>query len=351
LIVGDLAKALGECLNLYLELPRERHPKLSNRIRQLLRQLFANDSILQLVSPNAIRPLKKYSVGEIDDKLAPNIPAFGMILQNLSDQGIALRVHLALRSLGLALAVQAELVLKDLILRRKIIIDEREDLVNEQNWEVTGSCYGRSMKRIRPFYEGRDGSRKERCTDEQICQKFYETYKKDKLTGGLMALWCPHLVCLGFHKMPRAEGRDDVFSAIYCYFDIAPSVVIYDFACQLAPYCMVREPEFFKNTLFVIDEMHANGHSSCSQVCFLSNYMQTRPDLQPVYSSAAECSNSGLNRIRKSVSYMNEAHAIIYTHTYICVWNRRRELAFQRQADRQAELTGATFLPKHREEI
>ncbi len=347
----DLAKAIAEFLNLYLELPWNRYLKLSNRIRQLLRQLFANESILQLVSPDAIQPLQKYSIGDINDKLAPNIPAFGMILQNLNDQEVAPRVHLALQNLAHALAVQSEFALKDLLLRRKVITDNRETIVDEQNWKMTGSCYGRSMRQMRPFYEGRDGSRNEKSTDDQICRKFYDTYKKDKLTGGLMALWCPHLVCLGFHKMPRAEGRDDVFSALYCYFDIAPSVVIYDFACQLAPYCMVREPEFFKNTLFVIDEMHANGHSSCSQACFLSNYMQTRPDLQPVYSSAAECSNSGLNRIRKSVSYMSEVNAIIYTHTYISVWNRRRELAFQRQADRQAELTGATFYPQQREEI
>ena len=348
----ELPKAIEECLILYLELPRDRH-RLFNRFRQLLRQLFANDSILQLVASGAIEPLRKYAVGEIDDKLAPNIPAFGMILQNLTDQvELAPRIHLCLQKLAHALTLQAEIVLKDLILRRKILKEGRvEDLFEEQNWEITGSCYGRSMKRMRPFYEGRDGSRKEKNTDDQICQKFYETYKKEKLTGGLMALWCPHLVCLGFHKMPKSEGRDDVFSAIYSYFEIAPSVIIYDFACQLAPYCMAREPEFFKNTLFVIDEMHANGHSSCSQACFLSNYMQTCPDLQPVYSSAAECSNSGLDQIRKSVSYMNEANAIIYTHTYISVWNRRREIGFQKQADKQAELTGATFYIQQREEI
>jgi hypothetical protein len=137
--------------------------------------------------------------------------------------------------------------------------------------------------------------------------------------------------------MPKAEGRDDVFSALLCYFDTAPSVVIYDFACQLAPYCRNREPEFFKNTLFVIDEMHAKGHSNCSQACFLSNYMQTRSDLLPINSSAAECSNSGLNRIRKSVSYMHETNAILYAHTFISVWNRTRERDFQKQADEQAK--------------
>lgn len=349
---SELSKALEECLNLYTDLSHEMHRKLFNRFRQLMRQLFANESILQLVAPAAIEPLKLYAAGQIDDKLAPNIPAFGMILQNLKDQvELAPRVHLCLQKLAQALTIHAEFVYNDLNRRRQIIREGRAETVVEENWEITGSCYGRSMKRLRPFYQGRDGTKKEQSTDEQICQKFYDKYKKEKLTGGLMALWCPHLVCLGFHKMPTSEGRNDVFAAIYCYFEVAPSVVIYDFACQLAPYSMAREPEFFKNTLFVIDEMHANGHSSCSQACFLSNYMQTRPDLQPVYSSAAECSNSGLNRIRKSVSYMNEVNAIIYTHTYISVWNRRREIGFQKQADKQGVLTAAAMYILPQEEI
>jgi hypothetical protein len=140
-----------------------------------------------------------------------------------------------------------------------------------------------------------------------------------------MALWCPHLICQGFHMMPRAEGRNDVFSALYTFFEKAPTTVIYDFACQLGPYCMSREPEFFQGTCFAVDEMHAKGHVGCSQASFMSNYMQVRPSIMAVNSSAAECSNSGLSRIRKSVSYMNEIHAVSFTYIYLCVWNRLRQ--------------------------
>ena len=134
-----------------------------------------------------------------------------------------------------------------------------------------------------------------------------------------MAFWCPHLVCLGFHMMLTAEGRDDVFSAILSYWKKAPRMIIYDFACQLAPYCLVREPEFFQDTMFVIDEMHSTGHSNCLQAFFMQNYILTRASLKPVNSSAAECGNFGLARIRKSVSYMTESHAILYVHTYLSV--------------------------------
>jgi hypothetical protein len=150
-----------------------------------------------------------------------------------------------------------------------------------------------------------------------------------------MALWCQHLVCLGFHKIPKAEGRNDVFSSLYVYFEKAPEVVVYDFACQLGEYSMAREPEFFKDTLFVIDEMHAKGHSACSQASFSSNYMQCSTRLQEVNTSSAECSNSGLSRIRKSVSYMNQQHAILLTYVYICLWNRRRERIFQKKNEKE----------------
>lgn len=171
--------------------------------------------------------------------------------------------------------------------------------------------------------------------DEGSCRKLYTTYGKRTLTGGIMALWCPHLVCLGWHKMPTAEGRNDVFSALFKYWEKAPSVVVYDFACQLQSYCMSREPKFFKDTLFAIDEMHAKGHTNCSQACFISNYMLVRPHLTKRNSSAAECSNSGLNRIRKSVSYMNQSHAIWYTYVYLSIWNRRKELEFRLEGEKK----------------
>ncbi|KAF9463495.1 hypothetical protein BDZ94DRAFT_1163969, partial [Collybia nuda] len=114
------------------------------------------------------------------------------------------------------------------------------------------------------------------CDAEEMgdCNKFYKTYSKNSLTGGILVLWCTHAICLGFHSIPVAEGRNDVFSAIYTRFPIAPKVVVYDFACQLVPYCLVQEACYFGNTQFFIDEMHAHDHTCCGQACFASNYMQ-----------------------------------------------------------------------------
>jgi hypothetical protein len=96
-----------------------------------------------------------------------------------------------------------------------------------------------------------------------------------------------------------------------------------------------REPLYFKDTCFAVDEMHAKSHVGCSQASFMSNYMQVRSEFINVNTSAAECSNSGLNRIKKSVSYMDQKHAIMYTYVYLCVWNRRQERARQLRLEKE----------------
>lgn len=137
-----------------------------------------------------------------------------------------------------------------------------------------------------------------------------------------MCVWCTHSICYGFHCIPRGEGRNDVFSPIVTRWPKPPKIIVYDFACALAPYCMTREADFFSGTLFVIDKFHAKGHSKCAPAAFLSSYSDVDPRLEHINSSAAECGNGGIKRIRKSVSYMAQDRAILYTKVFISVWNR-----------------------------
>ena len=78
--------------------------------------------------------------------------------------------------------------------------------------------------------------------------------------------------------------------------------------------------------MFLIDQSHSKGHTSCSKATFLTNYMGPTAELEEVNSAAAECGNKGLKRIRKTVSYSNEANAIIMIATFFAIWNRRRLL-------------------------
>ncbi|KAI0373713.1 hypothetical protein BV20DRAFT_925594, partial [Pilatotrama ljubarskyi] len=190
----------------------------------------------------------------------------------------------------------------------------------ENEWHTTGTCYGLPAVRSRRVYPKlrHDADPADVDTEEMgECNKFFKTYPRNRLAGGILVLWCTHSICLGFHTIPVAEGRNDVFSAIYTRFPTAPEIVVYDFACQLAPYCYVREARYFANTRFLIDELHARDHTRCGQACFASNAMQYDERIREVNTSAAECGNGGVGRIRKSVSYMIYEHAVIYTKVFM----------------------------------
>lgn len=190
----------------------------------------------------------------------------------------------------------------------------------------TGCCYGLPKIRERPRYPKlkHDVSNDVGGKRGAKCSKFYSQYGERRLTGGIMCVWCTHSICYGFHCIPRGEGRNDVFSALITRWEKAPKRVIYDFACALGPYCMTREPAFFCNTQFLIDDFHSVGHTKCSPAAFLKSHCNVDPRLAYINSSAGECGNSGLGRIRKSVSYMSQARAILYSRVFLCIWNRQR---------------------------
>lgn len=201
----------------------------------------------------------------------------------------------------------------------------------------TGSFYSLPVRRHRPTYPKirGDGQKDQKAQREELkgegCRKYYEQYVQRGLTGGIMVCWCTHSICYGFHCIPASEGRDDVFSALITRWPQAPKRVIYDYACALGPYCMLREPQFFANTFFNVDHFHAAGHVKCSPATSFSEYVNVDPTLAHTNSSAAECANSGLKRIRKSTSYMTQERAIIYTKIFLSIWNRGKKLRMLRE--------------------
>lgn len=159
-------------------------------------------------------------------------------------------------------------------------------------------------------------------TSDKVCNKYYSSSRKNGLTSGICALWCPHGICVGWHFMSADEGRNDIFSSLFVHWKLAPKIVIYDFACQLAEYCYVREFEFFSKTRFFVDRMHIKGHT-CSSACSFVNVASVDSTLRPINTSIAESCNSILRRIGKSLSYMREDRAIVYANCFISYRNRK----------------------------
>ncbi|KAJ7591940.1 hypothetical protein C8J56DRAFT_1046298 [Mycena floridula] len=195
---------------------------------------------------------------------------------------------------------------------------------DHSSWRKTGACYSLPQIRDRPSYPKLPWDQKQKKSEARgdKCSKFYGSYCGRTLSGGLMIMWCKHSICYGFHCIREAEGRDNVFSAIITHWPKAPRHIIYDFACALGPYCMLREPDFFADTQFMVDAFHAQGHTKCSSASMVQNYSKVDPRLDGVNSSAAECGNGVLGQIRKSVSYMGQQRAILYTKVILSAVNR-----------------------------
>jgi hypothetical protein len=158
------------------------------RYRGLLRQVFSNDSILQLVPHAAIPLLQAHSMGGAPDhRLQPLIPALGLLFRE-SDREDPIP---ELRNLCGALGDRAQSVYNELVENRKTIKETKEPppVTSERYWEETGCYYGRPPLRYRPLYEGRDGENAfDGAGQIDSCRKFYSTYSKTNLTGGLMGL-------------------------------------------------------------------------------------------------------------------------------------------------------------------
>ncbi|KAE8184180.1 hypothetical protein CF328_g7942 [Tilletia controversa] len=316
-------------------------------LQHAIAQFAANDGVLQLCRPlcqSLLIELSTYELDSGDDRflrvgttLARHSPFLGNIMLLFVAPSMTTANHTLFRSIQLLMGSTA-----DVIAYQMTVLNARptppasaDDLSASTQYTQTGSLYGAPRCRTRPVYpfldEGKTGKENEKraimesaADDVTQCRKFYDMYVRRQRTGGIMALWCTHCICVGFHGIPQAEGRNDVFSALFSHWPTPPNVVVYDYACQLGPYSLRRELDFFQNTLFVVDQMHEKGHVNCSAASRLSTYMRNDPKLQHVYSSAAECGNAGLARIKKSVSYSKQEHAVALVRVFLSVWNRSR---------------------------
>ncbi|KAH6912406.1 hypothetical protein BKA70DRAFT_1423104 [Coprinopsis sp. MPI-PUGE-AT-0042] len=290
-------------------------------IRNLYAQIAAEESVLQLINRASLNALQKF----LDDPQPSNvaltlsIPAVYEALSTVEvlDPWVPILKWLELR---------ASSTLNSLMVENPLLEAEEGLGIVQDDWKKTGCLYSMPQIRERPRYPRLKGDQQQdkssKCGDR--CGKYFLQYGQKRLTGGIMVIWCTHSIAYGFHCIASSEGRDDVFSAIATRWPKAPKRIIYDFSCALGPYCMLREPDFFADTFFAIDHFHSTGHTKCSAAAFLSEYANVDPRLARINSSAAECGNGALSRIRKSVSYMSQERAIIFTKTFLSIWNRVR---------------------------
>ena len=69
-----------------------------------------------------------------------------------------------------------------------------------------------------------------------------------------------HAFMNGLRKIIVSNGSYSQ-SGIHGCINSAPKTIIYDNCCNLHQYCLNREPQFFKESWFVIDRFHWPNHS------------------------------------------------------------------------------------------
>lgn len=106
---------------------------------------------------------------------------------------------------------------------------------------------------------------------ERVCSK--HPYYTRKLVQGLLTVLCSGCGgCVGYEVMKYGETPAMMFKWVLRHREEAPAAIIYDNACNLAKYCMVREPIFFRHTRFVVDRFHQFSHKHCAPCFDADNY-------------------------------------------------------------------------------
>jgi len=169
------------------------------------------------------------------------------------------------------------------------------------NYTESGTCYGYTVHHTRPAYNYEP--REEQEVGE--CNKYFHKIYGGMSNGIVIFKCMEHEEIMGFHVMKEPEGLNDYFSVILMMYpdESAPAIIVSDLACQLERYCMNREPKKFRNTLFLNDEIHAQGHK-CGPLYNVSYYKDSLASLFFLNDPSIEQTNRICKNLKTSTMYM-----------------------------------------------
>lgn len=197
--------------------------------------------------------------------------------------------------------------------------------------DLARNCFfGPALRFHRPRrdYAADGESAKNKKEEEGLCARTPSVH--GGLGPGLLGVYCPHGICLGFSIMRKSEGEVMVFRMLYNRFECAPRVVVYDRACSTKTSCDKREPAFFHPSLFTLDALHSSNHVDCSEgfdlrVARNSSSLGSTPLF--FNTQAAEQANAALRRITKSVGFMGPRQAMLYVRFFMAEYNKTKKEA------------------------
>ena len=187
-----------------------------------------------------------------------------------------------------------------------------------EEYQVSGSCYGYRIHHTRPKYDY-DSETKKKKKDKKKkknvviyednikvgeCNKYFAKFST--MSNGVVIGKClEHEEMLGFNVMVTPEGLNDYFSLFIMLYpdNTAPKLILGDVACQLERYCMNREPKKFKNSLFLNDEAHSQGHK-CGPLYNVKYFKESLSSLVFLNDPSIEQTNRICKNLKTSTMYM-----------------------------------------------
>lgn len=162
-------------------------------------------------------------------------------------------------------------------------------------------------------------------TYEASCTKHALQHRH--FSPGLFLICCPHGTILGYCAMQEYESVHTAFEMIVERFEIPPGMIIYDNACNLYRYGMMRCPAIFSQIRFMIDNFHSTGHIMCQPSFRFRHfpddvaYMLGHINGRQLNTQAVEQTNSKLRRFQNALGFMTQENYISFIRVISCLLN------------------------------
>jgi hypothetical protein len=127
--------------------------------------------------------------------------------------------------------------------------------------------------------------------------------------------------------MQEYESVHTAFELIVERFQAPPGMIIYDNACNLYRYGMMRCPGLFSQIRMMIDRFHSPGHVSCPPSFMFQQYpddvnvMLGRLTYDDLNTQAVEQTNGRLRKFQQSLGFMTQENYISFVRVISSLLN------------------------------
>lgn len=83
------------------------------------------------------------------------------------------------------------------------------------------------------------------------------------VSAGIFCLSCPHGYLIRTQIMGEHESPETLFTLVSGFQERAPRILVYDASCHASTYSNGRDPDYWRDTVFMSDRFHYNNHVTC----------------------------------------------------------------------------------------